>query len=101
MLKSPVLHLPDNKGRFQLFGDTCKPSTHAALYQYQRGKITLIAYASTVMPEAAKNCSITELELCVLATNIVKHLLQKADNNAVGYHLALVYILNLKQNFQH
>ena len=38
----------------------------------------LIAYVSKIIPEAAKNYSITELEMCGLAINIVSfaHLLK-------------------------
>ena len=39
------------------------------LYQIQNGQPRLIAYASKTMPEAAKNYSITELEMCGLAMN--------------------------------
>ena len=31
--KPPVLHLPDKKGRFQLYSDTSKFATGSALYQ--------------------------------------------------------------------
>ena len=50
-----------------------------ALYQIQNGKPKLIAYASKRLQEAAKNYSITELEMCGLAINIVifMHLLKK------------------------
>ena len=42
--KPPILHLPDNKGRFHL--DTSKYASGSALYQIQNGKPKLIAYAS-------------------------------------------------------
>ena len=45
----------------------------SALYQIQNGQPRLIAYASKRMPEAAKNYSITELETCRLAMNIVTY----------------------------
>ena len=67
----PVLHLPDRHGQFQLYSDTSKFATSSALYQIQNGQPRLIAYASKRMPEAAKNFSITELEMCGLAINIV------------------------------
>ena len=35
LLKPQIPHLLDNKGRFQLFSDTSKTSTGAALYQNQ------------------------------------------------------------------
>ena len=36
--KPPVLHLPDRKGRFQLYSHTIKIATGSALYQIQNGK---------------------------------------------------------------
>ena len=70
--RPPVLHLPDRQGRFQLYLDTSKFATGSPLYQIQNGKPKLIAYASKTMPEAAKNYSITELEMCGLAINIAR-----------------------------
>ena len=55
--KPPILHLPDNKGRFHLHSDTSKYTTGSTLYQIQNGKSTLIAYASQRLPEAAQNYS--------------------------------------------
>ena len=60
----PVLHLPNRHGWFQLYSDTSKFATGSMLYQIQNGQPRLIAYASKRMPEAAKNYSITELEMC-------------------------------------
>ena len=78
--RPPVLHLPDRHGHFQLYSDTSKFATGSALYQIQNGQPRLIAYASKRMPEASKNYSITELEMCGLAMNIAKfsHLLKKS-----------------------
>ena len=77
--KPPILHLPDNKGRFHLYSETSKDAIGSALYQIQNGKPKLIGYASKRLPEAAKNYSITELEMCGLAINIMSfaHLLKK------------------------
>ena len=96
--KPPILHLPDGKGRFHLYSDTSKYATGSALYQIQNGKPKLIAYASKRLPEAARNYSITELEMCGLATNITSfaHLLKKVDFDAKVDHLALVHILKSK-----
>ena len=98
LLKLPVLHLPDNKGRFHLYSDTSKFTTGSALYQIQNGKPKLIAYASKRLPEAAWNYSITQLEKCGLATNIanVAHLLKKVDCDAIVDHLALTHIIKSK-----
>ena len=50
------------------------------------------------MPEAAKNYSITELEMCGLAMNITTflHLLKKADFDGVVDHLAITHIMRSK-----
>ena len=66
----PILHLPDNKGSFHFYSDTSKYATGSTLCQVQNGKPKLIFYASKRLPEAAKNYSITELEMCRLAINI-------------------------------
>ena len=50
------------------------------------------------MPEAAKNYSITELEMCGLAINIVSfaHLLKKVDLDVIVDHLAIMHIMKSK-----
>ena len=50
------------------------------------------------MPEAAKNYSITELEMCVLAINITSfgHLLKRVDFDAIVDHLAIMHIMKSK-----
>ena len=79
--RPPVLHLPNRHGQFQLYSDTTKFATGSALYQIQNGQPRLIAYASKRMSGAAKNYSITELEMCGLAMNIAtfSYLLKKVD----------------------
>ena len=69
--------MPNTTGRFHLYSDTSKFATGGALFQIQNVKPKLIAYASKTLPEAARNYSITELELCGLAINIAcfSHLL--------------------------
>ena len=96
--RPPVLHLPDRHGQFQLYSDTSKFATGSVLYQIQNGQPRLIAYASKRMPEAAKNYSITELEMCGLAMNIAmfSHLLKKVDFDVVVDHLAITHIMRSK-----
>ena len=50
------------------------------------------------MPEAARNYSITELEMFGLATNIASfaHLLKRVDFDAVVDHLAITHIMKSK-----
>ena len=96
--KPPILLPPDGKGRFHLYSDTSKYATGSALYQIQNGKPILIAFASKRLPEAARNYSITKIEMCGLAINIASftHLLKKVDFDAIVDHLALVHILKSK-----
>ena len=96
--KPPVLHMPDKVGRFQLYSDTSKYATGGALYQIQNGNPKLIAYMSKRLPGAANNYSITELEMCGLAINIVSfaHLSRKVDFDVVVDHLAITQIMRSK-----
>ena len=50
------------------------------------------------MPNAAKNYSITELEMCGLAINIMSfvHLLKNVDSDAVVDHLAITHTMKNK-----
>ena len=96
--RPPVLHLPNRHGWFQLYSDTNNFATVSVLYQIQNGQPRLIAYSSKRIPEAAKNYSITELEMCRLAMNIATflHLLNKVDFDAVVDHLAITHIMRSK-----
>ena len=98
LLKPPVLRMPERRGRFLLYSDISKFATGSALYQVQDGKPKVIAYASKRMLEAAKNYSITELEMCGLAINIASfaHLLKRVDFDAVVDHLAIAHIMKSK-----
>ena len=91
--------MPNMTGRFHLYSDTSKFATGSALYQIQNGKPKLITYASKRLPEATRNDSITELELCGLTINIASfsHLLKRVDFNEVIDHLSLT-LSNVKQN---
>ena len=70
LVKPPVLLMPNTTGRFHLYSDSSKFATGSVLYQIQNGKPKLTEYTSKRLPEAAKNYSITELDLCRLAINI-------------------------------
>ena len=98
LTEPPVLHMPNKTGRFHLYSDMSKFATRSALYQIQGGKPKLIVYASKRLPEAARNYSITELELCGLAINIASfsHLLKRVDFDAIVDHLALTHITKSK-----
>ena len=90
--------MPNATGRFHLYSDTSKFATESALYQIQNSKPKLIAYASKRLPGAAKNYSITELELCGLAINIAcfSNLLKRVDFDPIVAHLSLTHIIKSK-----
>ena len=90
--------MPNHDGRFHLYSDMSKLTTGSTLYQIQNGKPKFVAYVSKRLPEAARNYSITVLELCSLVLNIASfsHLLKRVDFNAIVDHLALAYIIKTK-----
>ena len=98
LVKPPVLHMPNKTGRFHLYSDMSKYAAGSTLYQIQGVKPKLITYVSKRLPEAARNYSITELELCGLAINIASfaHLLKRVDFDAIVGHLALTHIIKSK-----
>ena len=98
LLKPPVLSMPDKGGRFLLYSDTSKYATGSTLYQVQNERPKLIAYASKRTPKAARNYSITELEMCSLAINIASfaHLLKRVDFDTMVDHLAINHIMKSK-----
>ena len=98
LLNPPFLSMPDKRGRFLLYSDTSKHAMGSALYQVQNGKPKLIAYASKRIPKTARNHSITELEMCGLATNIASfaHLLKRVDFDTIVDHLAITHIMKSK-----
>ena len=98
LVKQPILHMPNNTGRYHLYSDTSKFATGRVLYQIQNGKPTLIASTRKRLPEATRNYSITGLELCGLAINIASfsHLLKRVDFEAMVDHLALTHIIKSK-----
>ena len=98
LFKPPVMHLLDDRRRFQLFSDTSKAAKGSALYQIQDGTPKLLGCTGKRLPPAAVNYSIRELELIGLCVNInqFKHLLAKVDFDCTVDHLALTYIISLK-----
>ena len=82
--------MPNTMGRFHLYSDKNKFTTGTNLYQMQNGRPKLITYASKRLPEATKNYSITELDVCRLAINIAGflHLLKRVD--AIVDHLSFI-----------
>ena len=98
LIKPLILHMPNCMGRFHLYSDMSKFAMGRSLYQIQNGKPKLIACVSKRLPEAARNHSVTELELCSLPINMASfsHLLKRVDFDAIVDHLALTHIIKHK-----
>ena len=81
-----------------MYSEASKFATGSTLYQIQNGNPKLIAYASKGLPEATRNYSITELEICRLAINIASfsYLLKRFDFDAIVDHLSLMHIIKSK-----
>ena len=100
LTKPPILRMPDTVGMFTLISDTSIVATGTVLYQNQGPghKKYIVGYNSKKLPAAAKNYSITELELFGLMINIhaFKELLTNVYFECYCDHSALTYILNSK-----
>ena len=81
-----------------MYSNTSQFAAGSALYQIQNGKPKLIEYASKRLPEAARNYSITELDMCRLAINIASfvYVLNRVDFDAIVDHLALTHLIKSK-----
>ena len=91
--------MPNSTGRFNLYSDTSKFALGSALYQYTEWETkTNSIFMSKRLPEAARNYSITELELYGLAINIssFSHLLKRVDFDAIVDHLAVTHVIKNK-----
>ena len=99
LTQPPILRMPDTKGIFRLMSDTSILATSAALYQFQDNNYYIIGYNSKKLPEAAKNYSITELELFGLVINIhaFRQLLSHVYFECFCDHSAITYILTSKK----
>ena len=99
LTQPPILRMPDTKGIFRLMSDTSILATGAALYQFQDNNYYIVGYNSKKLPEAAKNYSITELELFGLVINIhaFRQLLSHVYFECFGDHSAITYILTSKK----
>ena len=101
LIKPPILRMPNTEGRYTLVSDTSTIATGAVLYQVQgiENKRYIVGYNSKKLPAAARNYSITELELFGLVINIYafRQQLTGVYFEVFCDHSALTYILNSKR----
>ena len=100
LCKSPILALPTANGRFILYSDTSRTHAGSALWQIQEGHPHLIGYASKMLPQAARNYSVTELEMTGLLMNIHawRGWTQDAKIDVAVDHKAVVQIMKSKDD---
>ena len=99
LTRPPILRMPDTKGIFRLMSDTSILATGAALYQFQDNNYYIVGYNFKKLPEAAKNYSITELELfgLVIKIHAFRQLLSHVYFECFCDHSAITYILTSKK----
>ena len=97
LIKPPVLHMPNTTDRFHLYSDTVNLLLEV---HYTKSEWQTQAYhiCQQKITKAARNYSITELELCGLAINIASfsYLLKRVDFDAIIDHLSLTNIIKSK-----
>ena len=100
LCKSPILALPMANGRFILYSDTSRTHAGSALWQFQEGHSHLIGYASKTLPQAARNYSVTELEMTGLLMNIHawRGWTQDTEIDVAVDHKAVVQIMKSKDD---
>ena len=99
LTKLPVLTLPNGTGRLILYSDTSKTHTgSSSLWQVQNGRPRLLSFASKSLPKAARNYSITELEMTGLKTNmeIWQQTLGNKNFDAAVDHKSISQIMKAK-----
>ena len=65
LIRPPILHIPNLEVDFIYIWMHANLPQEDLYTKYKMGKLKLMAYVSKRLPEAARNCLITELELCV------------------------------------
>lgn len=99
LIQPPVLSAPTGKGQLRLYSDTSRVATGSYLAEYIDGKEYIIAYYSKRLPPAAKNYSVSELELMGIYLNVTafRHMLLGKDFQIYCDHSALVQIFRSKR----
>ena len=99
LCEPPVLAMPQKEGVFVLYSDTCRYGTGGTLCQIVNGQERVLGYHSKLLPPAAVNYSVSELEYKGLIVNIqaFKNILRSVSFYAVVDHSALVQIQESKR----
>ena len=92
--------MPTADGHFILYSDTSRTHAGSTLWQIQEGHPHVIGYASKTLPPAARNYSVTELEMTGLLMNIHawRGWTQDAEIDVTVDHKAVVQIMKSKDD---
>ena len=98
LLNAPMLTLPAKTGLIRLYVDTSRVGTGGCLCQVQDGQERILAFYSKKLSEAARNYSVTELELHGMYLNILafRYLLRSVTFEVITDHSSLVNISKSK-----
>ena len=94
IVKLPVLHLSDTKGRFHLYSDMSEFATGSTSYQIQNGKPKLIACASKRLPTTRSSKKLFNDRIRDVCFSY--YLFNRVDFDAIEDHLALTHIIKGK-----
>jgi hypothetical protein len=99
LIQPPVLCAPTGKGQLRLYSDTSRVAAGCYLAEFIDGKEYIIAYYSKRLPPAAKNYSVSELELMGIYLNVTafRHMLLGRNFQIFCDHSALVQIYRSKR----
>jgi hypothetical protein len=99
LCEPPVLMMPRATGTFILYSDTSRFGTGGTLCQIIDGEEKVVGYHSKLLPPAAVNYSVSELEYKGLIINIqaFRNILRSVSFYAVVDHSALVQIQKSKR----
>ena len=97
-INPPVLKAPTPDGLFRLESDTSREGVGGTLLQKQGDEWVVIGYHSKRLPQSAKNCGVTELELTGLLVNIhgFMQLLCNRYFEVLVDHKAIEYMIKSK-----
>ena len=101
LITPPVLYAPTGKGKLRLYCDTSRVATGSYLAEYHANEDReyIIAYYSKRLPPAAKNYSVSELELMgiYLSVSCFRYMLLGQDFQVFCDHSALIHIFKSKK----
>ena len=92
--KLPILHMPNQTGKFRLESDTSREGIGGTLHQFQNDSWLLIGYHSKKLADTVRNYGVAELELTGLYGFV--HILENRYFKILVDHKAIEYMKKAK-----